>query len=550
MLGPAPDMAHTMSVGGLHAGYVTGPRHAHSTCRTFRNVSLHSRLTTLPSLRAHYMQQQRHETGGRARRHRHKSTRCQQSSNNNGNGATANKEPENLVIIGSGPAGYTAAIYAARANLKPLVFEGFQAGGVRGGQLMTTTEVENFPGFPDGITGPDLMDKMRAQAERWGSELLTEDVEHVDLSVRPFSIRTSETEVKAHSIIIATGATAKRLGIPSEEKFWSNGISACAICDGASYSFRNKELAVVGGGDTAVEEAIYLTKYASKVHLLARGSKLRASRAMQDRVLAHDKVDVHFNTTVDDAYPDGKGALDGLHTKDTESGESGKLPVKGLFYGIGHQPNSGIVAGQIDLDDKGYIKVQHGVQTNVEGVYAAGDIFDVEWRQAITAAGSGCMAALAAERYLASNDLAREYHSKEQDEAKDLQPEEKQKAAAEADFDVNQDKHRGQFALRKLYHESDRVLVVLYTSPTCGPCRTLKPIFSKVVDEYDKKVHLVEIDIEEDPKIAEAAGVQSTPTIQMFKDKERVQHLPGVKMKSDYRKFINDALGEKAKVPA
>ncbi|DBA96752.1 TPA: hypothetical protein ACH3X1_015592 [Trebouxia sp. C0004] len=565
---------------------------------------------------------------------------------------------ENLVIIGSGPAGYTAAIYAARANLKPVVFEGYQVGGVRGGQLMTTTEVENFPGFPEGVTGPDLMDKMRAQAERWGSELLTEDVEQVDLGNRPFTVRTSDTEVKAHSIIIATGATAKRLGIPSEDKFWSQGISACAICDGASYSFRNQELAVVGGGDTAVEEAIYLTKYGSMVHLLARGEKLRASRSMQDRALDHKKVTVHFNTIVDDAYPDGKGALAGLHIKDTKTGqplehntlrltaqaaqrangmcllkwqlqemtrfqahqqvvvqilsqsswtdqckchvlcdskhgvlgagEGSKLLVKGLFYGIGHQPNSQLVAGQIDLDEHGYVKVsraeavqptqqQHhiksdipsrqkcavvegeqssgvqvhdGVQTSVEGVYAAGDLFDVEWRQAITAAGSGCMAALSAERYLTANDLAQEYHTKEQDDAKSLQPEEKQTADAEAEFDINQDRHKGQLALRKLYHESDRVIVVLYTSPTCGPCRTLKPIFSKVVDEYEKQVHLVEIDIEQDPQIAEAAGVQSTPTVQMFKDKERIQHLPGVKMKSDYRKLISQALEEKASVPA
>lgn len=455
------------------------------------------------------------------------------------------------MIIGSGPAGYTAAIYAARANLKPVVFEGYQVGGVRGGQLMTTTEVENFPGFPEGITGPDLMDKMRAQAERWGSELLTEDVEHVDLSSRPFTVRTSDTEVKTHSIIIATGATAKKLGIPSEEKFWSQGISACAICDGASYSFRNKELAVVGGGDTAVEEAIYLTKYASKVHLLARGEKLRASRAMQDRVLQHEKVTVHFNTIVDDAYPDGKGALAGLHTKDTKSGEGSKLLVKGLFYGIGHQPNSQLVAGQIDLDDHGYVKVRDGVQTNVEGVYAAGDLFDVEWRQAITAAGSGCMAALSAERYLTTHNLAREYHSKELDQAKDLQPEEKEKAAAEDQFDITQGRHKGQFALRKLYHESDRVIIVLYTSPTCGPCRTLKPIFSKVVDEYENKVHLVEIDIEEDSQIAEAAGVQSTPTVQMFKAKERIHHLPGVKMKSEYRNLISKAVEEeKASIPA
>ncbi|DBA65911.1 TPA: hypothetical protein ACH3X2_002936 [Trebouxia sp. C0005] len=536
-----------MSVGAM-AGCLPMHRHTHAGCQLLRDCTWQQRFTVLPSLRTHASKHLRASHKGQCKSSRAQHLRCR-SESHNGNGSKETSV-ENVVIIGSGPAGYTAAIYAARANLKPVVFEGYQVGGVRGGQLMTTTEVENFPGFPEGVTGPDLMDKMRAQAERWGSELLTEDVEHVDLGNRPFTVRTSDTEVKAHSIIIATGATAKRLGIPSEEKFWSQGISACAICDGASYSFRNQELAVVGGGDTAVEEAIYLTKYGTMVHLLARGEKLRASRSMQDRALDHKKVTVHFNTTVDDAYPDGKGALAGLHIKDTKTGEGSKLPVKGLFYGIGHQPNSQLVAGQIDLDQHGYVKVHDGVQTSVEGVYAAGDLFDVEWRQAITAAGSGCMAALSAERYLTTHNLAREYHTKEQDDAKSLQPEEKQKADAEAEFDIHQDRHKGQLALRKLYHESDRVIVVLYTSPTCGPCRTLKPIFSKVVDEYEKQVHLVEIDIEQDPQIAEAAGVQSTPTIQMFKDKERIQHLPGVKMKSEYRKMISEALEEKASVPA
>eukprot|EP00887_Chlorella_sp_A99_P003302 scaffold9.g3302.t1 len=471
-----------------------------------------------------------------------------------GNGA----EVENVVIIGSGPAGYTAAIYAARANLRPLVFEGVQRGGVRGGQLMTTTEVENFPGFPEGITGPDLMDRMRQQAERWGARLVTEDVASLDLSRRPFAVVSDEgTEAAAHAVIMATGATAKRLGIPSEQEYWSSGISACAICDGASPLFKGQELAVVGGGDTATEEALYLTKYASRVHLLVRGEKMRASGAMQTRTLAHPKVTVHYNTAVEDAYGEG-GKLTGLHLVDTKSGAKRDMPVKGLFYGIGHKPNSELVAGQVRLDDTGYVVVEHGCRTSVDGCFSAGDLHDAEWRQAsaaITAAGSGCMAALAAERYLAENGLVQEAPaeaaapaaSTSTAEAEATRKSDKAAQDTEDTFDIQArlgcihdgmtgarldpggaefaDKHKGQFALRKLYHESDRPLMVLYTAPTCGPCRTLKPILSKVVDEYAGRVHYVEIDID------------------VFKAKARVAQMAGVKMKADYRKVLDAQLG-------
>ncbi len=499
-----------------------------------------------------------------------------------GNGASSNGSNgtavENVVIIGSGPAGYTAAIYAARANLKPLVFEGVQAGGVRGGQLMTTTEVENFPGFPDGITGPDLMDRMRQQAERWGSELLLEDVEKVDFSKRPFTIYGTETIVKANSVIIATGATAKRLGIPSEKKFWSNGISACAICDGASPIFKGQELAVVGGGDTATEEAVYLTKYGKHVHLLVRGPQMRASKAMQDRVLANPRITVHLNTGIVDAIGDKKGTMTGLTLIDTATNETRELPVKGLFYGIGHQPNSGILGGQVELDAGGYVLVKEGAKTSVEGVFSAGDLHDTEWRQAITAAGSGCMAALSAERYLTANDLVQfttcqtEYSTAtvEPDTAVPVGVAQTSSSASghsgnststattsrsssgggasssspssgqtlEAEFNVHADKHKGQVALRKLYHESNRLMVVLYTSPSCGPCRTLKPILNKVVDEYSGKIHYIEIDIEADPEIAQAGGVNGTPTVQFFKNKDRLVNWPGVKMKKEYREVI------------
>jgi thioredoxin reductase (NADPH) len=303
----------------------------------------------------------------------------------------ADNTVENLVIIGSGPAGYTAAIYAARANLKPVVFEGFQAGGLPGGQLMTTTEVENFPGFPQGITGPELMDSMKAQAERWGAELHTEDVTFVDFSQRPFIVRSEEREVKAHSIVIATGATAKRLGLPGEHQFWSRGISACAICDGATPIFHRAELAVIGGGDSAAEESIYLTKYGDTVNMLVRDDKMRASKAMQDRVLSNPKITVHWNSEVVDVFGNDNH-MEGVKIRNLKTNEETDLHVKGLFYAVGHKPNTDLFRGQLELDDVGYIVTKPGsVETSVEGVFAAGDVQDHEFRQAITAAGSGCM---------------------------------------------------------------------------------------------------------------------------------------------------------------
>ncbi|XAR68501.1 Thioredoxin-disulfide reductase [Bertholletia excelsa] len=444
---------------------------------------------------------------------------------------------ENLVIIGSGPAGYTSAIYAARANLKPVVFEGYQAGGVPGGQLMTTTEVENFPGFPDGITGPDLMDRMRRQAERWGAELFQEDVEFIDVKNSPFTVQSSERKVKCHSVIVATGATARRLRLPREEEFWSRGISACAICDGASPLFKGQVLAVVGGGDTATEEALYLTKYGRHVHLLVRKDQLRASRAMQDRVFNNPNITVHFNTETVDVVSNTKGQMSGILVRKVDTGEESVLEAKGLFYGIGHTPNSQLLEGQIELDSSGYILVKEGTaKTSVEGVFAAGDVQDHEWRQAITAAGSGCVAALSVERYLAGNNLLIEFHQPKTEEVKkDLTDRDVQEG-----FDITLTMHKGQYALRKLYHESPRLLCVLYTAPTCGPCRTLKPILSKVIDEFDQNVHFVEIDIEEDPEIAEAAGIMGTPCVQFFKNKEMLRTVPGVKMKKEYREFIEE----------
>ena len=453
-----------------------------------------------------------------------------------------NPTVENLVIIGSGPAGYTAAIYAGRANLKPVVFEGFEMGGLPGGQLMTTTEVENFPGFPQGITGPELMDQMKAQAERWGAQLYTEDVISVDLSQRPFIVRSQERELKTHSIVIATGATAKRLGLPSEHQFWSRGISACAICDGATPIFRGAELAVIGAGDSAAEESIYLTKYGSKVNLLVRSDKMRASKAMQDRVLSSPKIEVHWHTEAVDIFGDGQ--MSGVKVRNNQTGEEREIHAKGLFYAIGHSPNTALFKGQLELDDVGYIVTKNGsVETSVEGVFAAGDVQDHEFRQAITAAGTGCMAAMLAERWLSSRNLITEFHQSATVE-NELEPQttNKTEAQEEAGFNLQATRHVGGYALRKLFHESDRLLVVKYVSPGCGPCHTLKPILNKVVDEFTGKIHFVEIDIDKDPQIAENAGITGTPTIQLFKHQELLKEVKGVKQKSDYRQMISSHL--------
>lgn len=451
---------------------------------------------------------------------------------------------ENLVIIGSGPAGYTAAIYAARANLKPVMFAGYQAGGIPGGQLMTTTEVENFPGFPEGITGPELMERMQEQAKRWGTQCYTEDVTYVDLNMHPFTIRSTERECKAHSIIIATGATAKRLNLPSEAQYWNKGISACAICDGASPIFQGKELVVIGGGDSAAEEAIFLTKYGSHVHLLVRGEQMRASKTMQDRVLSNPKVTIHWHTEAIDVFGES-GLMSGLKIRNNQTNQEDKLLAGGLFYAIGHTPNTDLFRGQLELDEAGYIITQpDSVSTSIAGVYGAGDVQDREYRQAVTAAGTGCMAALLAERWLSENNLIHEYHQDPQttEQVKDAPEAEQVVADTEQSFDIQVTRHVGGFALRKLFHQSNRLLMVKYVSPTCGPCHTLKPILDKVVDEYEGKIHFVEIDIEADPEIAQNAMVTGTPTIQFFKDKEILHHIQGVKQKSEYRQIIDSNL--------
>jgi thioredoxin reductase (NADPH) len=309
---------------------------------------------------------------------------------------------EKVVIIGSGPAGHAAAIYTGRANLLPLMFEGFMMGGVPGGQLTTTTEIENFPGFPGGISGPELMNRMREQSAKCGARIVTEDVTSVDLSNRPFIVKTDSQEVSARALIVATGATAKKLQVPNGERLWNRGISACAVCDGALPIFRNKVLAVVGGGDTACEEATYLTHFASKVLILHRRDELRASKAMQQRTLENPKIEVLWDTVLQDAL--GESMVSGVRVRNVKTGETRDLDAGGLFFAIGHQPNTGIFAGQLDLDETGYILTRPGTSTtSVPGIFAAGDVQDKTYRQAITAAGSGCMAALECERWLSEH---------------------------------------------------------------------------------------------------------------------------------------------------
>ncbi len=313
---------------------------------------------------------------------------------------SATSEPRNVIVIGSGPSGYTAAIYAARAQLNPLVFEGSVTAG---GALMNTTEVENFPGFRDGIQGPALMDEMRAQAERFGAELIADDVVEVDLTGDIKIVRTATDTYTARAVILSTGSGYRKLDLPDEERLSGRGVSYCATCDG--FFFREQHIAVVGGGDSAVEEATFLTRFGSKVSLIVRRDELRASKIMQERAFADPKLEIVWNSVVESI--NGADSLESLTLKDTVTGDTSTLPATGLFIAIGHEPRSELLTGQVDLDDNGYVLVKPGsTATNLTGVFAAGDLVDHTYRQAITAAGSGCAAALDAERYLGFLDHA------------------------------------------------------------------------------------------------------------------------------------------------
>jgi thioredoxin reductase (NADPH) len=303
-------------------------------------------------------------------------------------------EVRELIIVGSGPAGLTAALYAARADLRPIVIEGAEAGG----QLMLTTDVENYPGFPDGILGPELMMKFREQAERFGAEFVTADVDRVDLSASPFGAWVGSTEYRSEALIISTGASARMLGLPSEARLLGHGVSTCATCDG--FFFREKNIAVVGGGDSAIEEALFLTKFANEVTVIHRRDELRASKIMQDRAFANPKIAFKWNSVVTDVG--GDGTVDVVRLRDTLTDDASELDVGGLFVAIGHDPNTKLFEGQVDLDENGYVVLSQtgSTRTSVEGVFAAGDVADHVFRQAVTAAGTGCMAAIEAERWI------------------------------------------------------------------------------------------------------------------------------------------------------
>jgi len=307
---------------------------------------------------------------------------------------TDNHEVRDVIIVGSGPAGYTAAVYAARANLRPLVIEGIRYGGA----LMTTTEVENYPGFIDGIQGPELMDHMRKQAERFGAELVSDDATELHLDGDVKRVVVADDTYYARTVILAMGSAYRMLGLPNEDRLMGHGVSACATCDG--FFFRGQEIAVVGGGDSAMEEATFLTRFADRVHLLHRRDSFRASKIMQERTLANDKIQIHWNTVVEDVL--GGDKVSGLAVRDVVTGDGSELAVTGLFVAIGHDPRSELVRGQVTLDDAGYVVVDApSTRTNITGVFACGDLVDHTYRQAITAAGTGCAAALDAERYLA-----------------------------------------------------------------------------------------------------------------------------------------------------
>ena len=393
------------------------------------------------------------------------------------------------------------------------------------------------------------MDRMKAQALRWGTHLVETDAEQIELGERPYRIRTSEGDIiQTQTLIIATGASANRLQVPHEEDFWSRGISACAICDGATPQFRREQLAVVGGGDSACEEAVYLTKYGSQVHLIVRSDRLRASAAMADRVLANPAITVHWNQDVIDVtggpLASGDQWLSAVMLRDRVTGTTQSLSVRGLFYAIGHTPNTSLLRGQISLDERGYLQTQPGrPETALDGVFAAGDVADAEWRQGITAAASGCQAALAAERWLSHKGLAIKMRREEVDPAPAGDPVRTVESDA-GNYNPSALWQKGAYALRKLYHDSNNPLLVVYTSPSCGPCHVLKPQLKRVLQELGGQAQGVEIDIEADPEIAQQAGVSGTPTVQLFFRKAMKQQWRGVKQRSEFRRAIEGLLDQ------
>ena len=473
-----------------------------------------------------------------------------------------------VIILGSGPGGYVTAIRSSQLGLKTAIIEKENLGGIclnwgciPTKALLKSAQVFEYINHAEdfGITVKDvnadfsnIIKRSRDVADGMSNGiaylLKKNKVEVINgygkikkgnkVSV---TVDGKSTDYSTKHIIIATGASANRLGVINEDKFWSKGISACAICDGATPQFRDEELAVIGGGDSACEEAAYLTKYGSKVHLIVRSEKLRASAAMVDRVKANPKIEIHWNTKVDKA--DGTEWLERIETIHSQEGK-GEINIKGLFYAIGHTPNTKFLGNKIDLDNKGYIACKSGrPETSIEGIFAAGDVVDSEWRQGVTAAGTGCMAALATERWLAEKNLAKTIVRETPEPEKKLNSSDfNEEEVNEDTFDSNSEWQKGSYALRKLYHESKKPILVIFSSPSCGPCHVLKPQLKRVIKELDGAVLGVEIDIDKDQDIAKQAGISGTPTVQLFKEKLLKKQWQGVKQRSEFKEAIKNII--------
>lgn len=438
-------------------------------------------------------------------------------------------DTRNVIIIGSGPAGYTAAIYAARAGLEPLVIAGSITAG---GALMNTTEVENFPGFVEGIQGPELMETLQAQAERFGAEILFDDVTEASLEGDIKTVKTGiGKEFSAKSVILAMGSAYRELGLEDEKRLSGKGVSWCATCDG--FFFRDQEVVVVGGGDSAVEEATFLTRFASKVYLVHRRDELRASKIMADRAAADPKIEFVWNSQV--VGLDGDTKLEGVRVVNNVTGAESVLPATGLFVAIGHDPRSELVRGIVDTDPAGYVLVEgRTTATNLRGVFAAGDLVDSRYRQAITAAGSGCAAALDAQHFL--DDLA---DAEAGEAVADAEAVVAAAAPAEA---VSTPIHATEDSFQADVIHSDVPVVVDFWATWCPPCRAVAPILDELAEEYAGRVKIVKVDTDENPNLAMAYGVTSIPTMNFFKSGELVKSVVGARPKPALTALIDEVI--------